>query len=88
MTRFLRKCLHCGHALSGRFGRAVRAMQGCCEGRARSAHQTVKASLSTQKTDDDMFWFLAMMALMMNNIMHRPAAQQPVRAIDAFEINA
>lgn len=88
MTRFLRKCFHCGHALSGRFGRAVRAMQGCCEGRARSAHQTVKAPLNTQKTDDDMFWFIAMMALMMNNFMPRPAVQQPVRAMDAFEINA
>ena len=88
MTRFLRKCFHCGHALSGRFGRAVRAMQGCCEGRARSAHQTVKASPNTQKTDDDMFWFIAMMALMMNNFMPRPVAYQPVRAMDAFEINA
>jgi hypothetical protein len=63
-------------------------MQGCCEGRARSADHTVKASLNTHKPDDGMFWVMAMMALMMNTVMHRPAAQQPVRAIDAFEINA
>ncbi|AGH98786.1 hypothetical protein A11S_1985 [Micavibrio aeruginosavorus EPB] len=44
--------------------------------------------MNTQKTDDDMFWFIAMMALMMNNFMPRQVAYQPVRAMDAFEINA
>ena len=87
MTRFLRQCLNCGHALSGRFGRAVRAMNGCCEGRGST--KTVKAPMKHESSHDDALWI--MMRKTMGNMFRAPwtpAPSRTLKASDAFELNA